>query len=459
MSGQTLLLTRVRTICRSDVPPTLTFVDEPPSKTLLLNIVAVLDASHPIVLIVIALLVITSALISASEAAFFSLQSKELDRCRRSSSRREQDLVEILEHPQLLLVTLLATNILAKLAIVTISILQWAGRETEWPLRIIIVLITLAIVLTGDLFPKLYGRQKNIQFALVSAQVWKLLMPIWIPVSVLISKFKTLWPRNLTEKIPSADVLDQAKETVANTAGTSEGEQDILKGIANFGKLTVRQVMRNRAEISAINANSTYDELMDFVNKSGFSRIPVYENTLDSIIGVLYIKDLLPFLEIQTGFTWQSLLRPGFFVSETKKIDLLLKDFQEKRVHMAIITGEYGGTTGLVTLEDLIEEIIGEINDEFDEVEHHFKKIDSKTFLFDGKTILRDFCKTLDIEPETFREVKGKSESLGGLIIELKREFPKAGDQINYEQFTFVIESVDGNRIKRVRVIVHEQAP
>ncbi len=239
---------------------------------------------------------------------------------------------------------------------------------------------------------------------------------------------------------------------------TSEGEKEILRGIVNFGTLTVRQVMKTREEISSINIDSNFHELLTYVNASGFSRIPVYKNTIDSIIGVLYIKDLLPYLENSQDFKWQDLLRPGLFVPETKKIDLLLKDFQEKRVHMAIVVNDANSTIGLVTLEDLIEEIIGEINDEFDEVDQPFRKIDDTTFVFDGRTTFEDLCKLLEIETNTINKEFDERDSLEKILLELSDELPHSGDKINFEQFSFVIESIVGKKIKRVRVIVHEEA-
>ena len=205
--------------------------------------------------------------------------------------------------------------------------------------------------------------------------------------------------------------------------------------------------MRSRIEMSAVEVELNFIELLDAVNKSGFSRIPVYKETIDHIQGILYTKDLLPYLGEGSGFDWQKLLRPGFFIPETKKLDSLLKDFQSKRVHIAIVVDEYGGTSGLITLEDLIEEIIGEINDEFDEVFVPFQKVDDRTFVFEGKISLHDFCKAMDLDPQYFDEVKGESESLGGLILELHNSMPNAGDKITFDRFMFTIVTVDQKRI------------
>jgi gliding motility-associated protein GldE len=252
--------------------------------------------------------------------------------------------------------------------------------------------------------------------------------------------------------------LNQALELTTENDETTEEEKDILKGIVNFGTLTVKQVMKSRVDISAVDAELDFTELMDQVNKSGFSRIPVYRETIDKIEGILYTKDLLPYLDESDNFKWQKLLRPGFFVPETKKLDSLLKDFQGKRVHMAIVVDEYGGTSGVVTLEDLIEEIIGDINDEFDEVNVGYQKVDDHTFIFEGKISIHDLCKALEVDSSVFDEVKGESESLGGLILELHNDLPKAGDQVVFERFTFTVLGVDKKRITKVRVAVQEEA-
>jgi putative hemolysin len=252
--------------------------------------------------------------------------------------------------------------------------------------------------------------------------------------------------------------LNQALELTTHNNNTTEEEKDILKGIVNFGTLTVRQVMKSRVDISALDSELNFAQMMEQVNKFGFSRIPVYHETIDTIEGILYTKDLLPYLDESENFKWQKLLRPGYFVPETKKLDSLLKDFQSKHVHMAIVVDEYGGTSGLITLEDLIEEIIGDINDEFDEVSVGFQKIDDQTYIFEGKTSIHDLCKTLDIDASVFDDVKGESESLGGLILELHRAMPKAGDQVVFDRFTFTVVGIDQKRIGRVHVAIQQEA-
>ena len=274
-------------------------------------------------------------------------------------------------------------------------------------------------------------------------------------------RFVKLKQENKTEfhepGIGSEELNTAFVQTPEDKGTTTPREKEILLSIANFGKLTVSQVMRTRNEISAVDFSRNFTSLMSYVDTCGFSRIPVFRNTIDTIEGILYIKDLLPFLDHPEDFQWQSLIRPGLFVPESKKIDSLLKDFQEKRVHMAIVVDAHGKTNGLVTLEDLIEEIIGEINDEFD-AEAFANKKAGETFLFDGKTSLQDFCAALEIDRRTLSRVSAESKNLSDFIISLNPGHSKAGDKINFEQLTFIVESADRNGIKSVRVKVHEQA-
>lgn len=404
-----------------------------------------------------------SALVSASEVAFFSLKTDDLDRFRQSSDTKEKAIIDLLSTPRKLLATILIANNTVNVGVVTISTyLMWEMAGTRKPEELIVGIvtfgITFAITFFGEIVPKVYATKNNVSFARLMAGTWKVLIVLCRPVSIPLMKLSNVIERRFEKRgyQTTVEELNQALEIATSTDQTSEDEKEILKGIVNFGTLTVKQVMRSRLDIHAADVELSFSELMEYVNKSGFSRLPVYKETLDKIEGVLYIKDLLPYID-DPSFEWQKLLRPGFFVPETKKIDSLLKDFQEKRVHMALVVDEYGGTAGLITLEDVIEEIIGEINDEFDEAGLNYQKIDDNTFVFEGKVSLHDFCKAVDIESNSFDEVKGESESLGGLILEINNELPKAGDEITYNHFTFKVESVDKKRIKRVRVHIQQQ--
>ncbi len=436
-------------------------MDEPPS--IFLSDLALMEISpfYIFSFIAIAILLFMSALISASEVAFFSLRSSDLDQCRESDDPKKLSIIELLKRPRLLLATILIMNNFVNIGVVTIAtFLMWEMASTRKPSETIVGIVTFAttfaIAFFGEIIPKVYATQRNLFIARLMANSWKVLEKICRPISYVLLGMSGLIERRIEKKGYSSTVeeLNQALELTTDNAETSHDEKEILKGIVNFGTLAVKQVMRSRLEISAVEVELNFKELLEAVSKSGFSRIPVYRETIDHLEGILYTKDLLPFLEENELYPWQKLLRPGFFVPETKKLDSLLKDFQSKHVHMAIVADEYGGTSGLVTLEDLIEEIIGEINDEFDEVAVPYQKIDDRTFVFEGKISLHDFCKALEIDPQYFEEVKGENESLGGLMLELHSSMPNAGDKITYDRFRFTIVSVDQKRIKRIRVTI-----
>ena len=435
-------------------------MDEPPSYNLISQIFLIkLGASYSFAFAGICILLLISTLIALSEIAILSLEPEELEKCKKSKTQADQTIVSLLEKRQLLLFSMILLNTLVRVGVVTISVLTVSGLfDDEMAFVLSIVGITIILILLGGFVPKIYAEQNKMKIARMFAPTWKVLMLVCSPLTIPLVKFTNAWEKRFVKERVTADELSQVLELATGDKGTSEGEKEILRGIVNFGTLTVKQVMRHRDQISAIEIDSNFDEVLRHVNASGFSRLPVYRKTLDTIEGVLYIKDLLPYLEHPSTFSWQDLWRPGFFVPESKKIDLLLKDFQEKRVHMAIVVNERSMTTGLVTLEDLIEEIIGEINDEFDEVDHAYRKIDDTTFVFDGRTTFQDLCKVLEIDSNTLNKDFDEQESLEKILLELNDAPPHAGDQINYEQFTFVIESIVGKKIKRVRVNVHEQA-
>lgn len=433
-------------------------MDEPPSQ-LLLEVLSGFSLVHGIGFLWIVLLLIASGLISASEVAFFSLTAEQIDTFRKQKDSTSAIVVRLLEKPRRLLATILIMNNLVNVAIVTIAtFLMWELTGTHSPEEVIVAGVTLgvtfAITFFGEIVPKVYATKHNVSFARFMAMFWRVLVLLCRPLSSVLLSASNVIEKRFEKKGYHTTVqeLNQALDIVTEYEETSKDEKDILKGIVNFGTLSVRQIMISRMDLAAVDIESDFHELMDFINKSGFSRLPVYRDTLDSIEGIVYIKDLLPYIDNDEHFEWQKLMRPGFFVPETKKIDSLLKDFQGRRVHMAIVVDEYGGTSGLITLEDVIEEIIGEINDEFDDEELKFRKIDDRTFVFEGKVSIHDLCKAMELPENTFDEVKGDSESLGGLILELNQTLPKAGQQVTYKDYTFTIESADKRRIKRVRV-------
>src|SRR5260221_2429341 len=337
----------------------------------------------------IVVLITASAIISASEVSFFSLKSEHLDGCRTSNGPLDKNIVELLKKPRLLLATILICHDFVNVAVVTIStFLMWEMTNTRKPAETIVgivtFIVTFALTFFSEIIPKVYATQHNLSFARKVGSTWKVLAGICKPLSWLLLGMSHLVERRVEKRGYSTTVeeLNQALEMTTHDNNTTEEEKDILKGIVNFGTFTVKQVMKSRVDISAVDVELNFIEFMEQVNKTGFSRIPVYRETIDTIEVILYTNDLLPYLDDNENFKWQKLLHTGFFVPETKKLDSLLKDFQSKRVHMAVVVDEYGGTSGIVTLEDLIEEIIGDINDEFDEVIQGFQKVDENTFIF-----------------------------------------------------------------------------
>lgn len=408
--------------------------------------------------VLLILLLVLSAIMSGSEVAFFSLTKQDILDCKNGESLREKNVVKLLEQPKQLLATILIGNNLVNIAFITLStFVAWRIVGTHTTEGIVLVTLTIitsaAIVFFGEVVPKVYANHNNAGFAKMVSGLISIVSFIFKPVALILLSLSNIIESRIKRKGYNLTLkdLNQALELTTGK-DTSKEEKGILKGIVNFGTLSVKQVMQSRMEITALDIETDFHELMDRINKSGYSRIPVYKETIDKIEGILYIKDLLSYIEKDEGFKWQTLLRPGFFIPENKKVNSLLKDFQDKRVHMAIVVDEYGGTAGLITMEDVIEEIVGEINDEFDNDGMRFNKLDEHTFIFEGRTSLNDFCKIVGEEVNIFDQVKGESESLGGLILELHAKLPGVGEKISFDHFVFTVVSVDIKRIKRIRV-------
>lgn len=409
--------------------------------------------------ILLILLLVLSGLVSGSEVAFFSLNPREIHYLKNGNVI-EKRIYKLISKPKRLLATILILNNFINIAFVTLStMITWritGSQNVEGKIVIILTaIITFLIVYFGEVVPKIYANQKSIGFVKMTVPLINIAFKFFKPVSWLLTKFSQTFESKIQKKgyEISVDQLNHALELTTNE-DTSEEEKGILKGIVNFGQLSVKQVMRSRVDITSIDSSIDFHELMDIINKCGYSRIPIYKETIDTLEGILYSKDLLPHLNKKENFKWQKLIRPAFFVPETKKIDTLLKDFQEKHVHMAIVVDEYGGTSGLATLEDVIEEIVGEIHDESDVDEIIFNKINEYTYVFDGKTTLIDFCKITGQDSSVFEKVKGESESLGGLILEMHNKLPGTGEIITFEKYEFIIIAVDQKRIKRIKVVI-----
>ena len=429
---------------------------------------SLLFASFDIILalngIILILLLISSALISGSEIAFFSLNQTDINELS-NNGKEKNVVVTLLERPRKLLATILITNNFINILIVLLfaSLAETLFGDFnislnlyffDVPIRFLleIILVTFLILLFGEVLPKVYASRNALLFAKKMSKfihtVNILLTPFSMPL-IAITKWVEQKFGSKVSKF-SVETLSQALELTSQDA-TSTDEQKILNGIVNFGNTETVQIMKPRIDVFALSDTETYEEVLSKILTNGYSRNPVYSENIDNIIGVLYAKDLLAHLNKKT-FDWQTLLREPFFVPENKKLDDLLADFRAKKNHLAIVVDEYGGTSGVVTLEDVIEEIVGDINDEFDDEDVSYSKIDANNYIFEGKTSIKDFCKILDDEDEEiFEEEKGESETLAGFILEISGKFPKKGAEINFKNYTFTIEALDKKRIKQVK--------
>ncbi|MEO5600816.1 MAG: gliding motility-associated protein GldE [Cyclobacteriaceae bacterium] len=431
-------------------------MDEPPSYTLLFLLV-----EPGIIYVILAVLfVFLTSLASATEAAFFSLDTDDLERFRDSIREEEKHVAELQTNPRLLLTTLTAckyTMISGTAVLFVFYLLTTDDHDSTYSIFLGTFILTICFTFFGVIIPKIYGRAHNQIIAMRSAKICKRMIAIYRPLLKPLFKMSYKVEGKL-EKLyeqSSSEELNQALQLANANKETSESEKEILQGIVNFGTLSIKQVMRLRADISFADVSLNYFQLMEVVKKSGYSRIPVCDKNLENIEGVLYIKDLLPFLLETESFSWQKLLRPAYFVPESKKIDLLLKEFQEKRVHLGLVVDEFGKVSGLISLEDIIEEIIGDINDESDEIGSHYLKLDNRNYIFDGKTSMHDFCKILHVEDGVFDQAKSENKSLGGMLAEVHGALPKIGEPVMVKPFTFVVEKMDNRRIKKVRVQIH----
>ncbi len=408
---------------------------------------------------VLVALLFLSAVLAGSEVAFFSLNADQRISLRESEVSSEKTVSQLLDKPQQLLATLLISINFVNIIFITLAnyltsiLLGQQSMETLLVTLFLLFGVTFIITFFGELIPKVWAQQNNLNFARYSAPLISFLNFVFAPLSKALLGISGLIEKRVKKKsyTLTSQELNQALE-ITTDENTSDREKDILRGILNFGNISVKSVMQARREIVAFDTSMNFHELMDLINKNGYSRVPVFNETIDKIEGILYIKDLLKHIDQDENFDWIPLIHSPFFVPENKKIDDLLYDFQEKRVHMAIIVNEYGETEGLVTMEDIIEEIVGEINDEFDEVEADYKKMADNIYVFEAKTSLNDFCRVFEIDGAYFEKAKGESETLAGLIIELFGRIPSAGEEIEFEDFTFKIQSVDMRRIKKVRV-------
>lgn len=395
-------------------------------------------------------------MVSGTEVAFFSLSKSLLDDLDATQNPKASAVSKLLEDPKKLLATILITNNFINILIVLLfsTLGGYFMEELDTSIRFLIevVLITFLILLFGEVLPKVYANRNALSFSVFMSRPINVLNKLLSPISFLLTGFTSIVEDRLSKKNSnlSVETLSQALELTSDDA-TTKDEKNILKGIVAFGSTETVQVMKPRIDIFAIPDTMPFQEMLKKIIQNGFSRNPVYHESIDDIIGVLYARDLLPHIK-KKDFNWQALIRAPYFVPENKKLDDLLQEFQEKKNHLAIVVDEYGGTSGLVSLEDVIEEIVGDISDEFDADDLVYSKLDASNFIFEGKTALKDFYRVLDIESTEFDFIKGESETLAGFILEITGRFPKKGEKISFKSFIFLIEAIDRKRIKQVKV-------
>tara|TARA_B100000575_G_C23119496_1_gene647640 strand:- start:103 stop:1407 length:1305 start_codon:yes stop_codon:yes gene_type:complete len=421
-------------------------------------------------LILLLLLLIGSALISGAEVALFSLTKSDIESLSNDNSRSTVIITSLLKFPKKLLATILVANNFINIAIVILfaSISEKIFKNYEISVKLFefnfnidliffieVFVITFLILFFGEILPKVYANRNNLKFSKFMARPLKILDLVFSPISfpmrsASLSIYNMLGKQKTNFNI---NYLSQALE-LTSKGSTSKEEQKILKGIVSFGSTDTKQVMRPRIDIFALETSKKFESVITEVVKNGYSRIPVYKDSIDSIEGILYAKDLLPHLQTKS-FEWTKLIREPFFVPENKKLDDLMAEFQQKKVHLAIVVDEYGGTSGIISLEDIIEEIVGDISDEFDDDDVVYSKIDDFNYIFEGKTSLKDFYKIIKLEDESiFENKKGESETLAGFLLEISKSFPKIKTKYKYKNYTFFVENVDNKRIKQIKVSI-----
>jgi putative hemolysin len=411
-------------------------------------------------LVVIILLLIISALISGSEVAYFSLRPNEIQTFRENQLKNGRLVLDLLESPERLLATIVIANNLVNVAIVIVSS-YWSGRMFDFsdhPLlgfMIQVVVITFVLLLFGEIIPKVYATRYGYRFAGFMAYTLSILLKVFKPLSVLLISSTSLINKRLQKRKnlsvgDLSDALDIAEDQI-------EEDTRILKGIVRFGNIDVKEIMRSRTDVIAVEYDIKFKKLLSVIVDSGYSRIPVFEEDFDHVKGILFIKDLLPFIHESDDFEWNKLIRKPYFVPESKKIDDLLEEFKTHKNHMAVVIDEYGGTSGIVTLEDILEEIVGEITDEMDDEDIDYKKIDDNQFVFEGKTQLNDFLRIIGEEDMVLDDVRGEADTLAGLILEFIGEIPHPKQEIRIANFLFKIKSADQRRIRQIEVKINRQ--
>jgi putative hemolysin len=410
-------------------------------------------------LILVLLLFIFSALISGSEVAFFSLSPADKKKLQENGGSHSKMVLDMIARPERLLGTILIANNFVNVGIIILSAFLMNhmfefGSSRTLQFIVQVVIVTFLLLLFGEILPKLYSHIYSVRVSMFMVYPMRFLERAFYPLSSILIFSTSLVNKRLTGKKQNLS-MDDLSGALELTADDISEEKTILEGIIKFGNIDVREIMKSRMDVVSADINTRLDELIQIAVTSGYSRIPIFSQTFDNIKGILYVKDLLPHLPKSRNFKWQSLIRPPYYVPENKKIDDLLNEFQTKKIHMAIVVDEYGGTSGIITLEDIIEEIVGEITDESDEDETFFNKISETEYLFYGRILLNDLYKIIGVEDDVFGEVRGEADTLAGLILELKWEFPEKGEKTSCKNFEFTIEAVDKRRIRQIRLTIH----
>jgi gliding motility-associated protein GldE len=406
------------------------------------------------------LLLLASAMLSGAETAYFNLRSDQVKEIEKQSDFRSRLIIRHLKKPRKFLATITITNGFVNIGfIITMGILlNWAFDFTKLPTLgfiIQIAIIAFILLLFGEVLPKFYAKKNSKKFVRRTAILIILFDRIFHPLSMLMLNTTKIIGNKLAN-IKQNITIDDLSHALNLTTHQITEDENILKGIVKFGNIDAKEIMKSRVDIYAVEIETKFKDLLALIIDSGHSRIPVYAENFDNIKGILFIKDLLPHFEKDDSFKWQTLIRPPYFVPENKKINDLLQEFQANKIHMAIVIDEYGGTSGIVTLEDVLEEIVGEITDESDEDEIIYSQIDESTYVFEGKTLINDFLKIVDIDDDYFDDIKGDADTVAGIILELTGEIPGRNKKIEYKNLTFTIESVDKRRIKQIRVKINE---
>lgn len=442
---------------------------EPPQQALLLlfNLAAIQPSTGVIVAcIVVLFLFMASALMSGSEVAFFSLSARDIDDIDQQQENTSERILNLLSKPRYLLATILIANNLVNVSIIVLSYfiltsLLDADIYGQLIAMLQVGVLTILLVLFGEVIPKVYATKYSLRIAVLMSAPLLVLRSIFQPFSAVLVKSGSYLERRLKRNSNSDFNPDELEMAIDLTSGhrTNDDEIKMLKGIVKFGNIQVKQIMRSRMDMVAVELDTNFSELIATIQDAGYSRIPVYKENLDHIEGILYVKDLLSYLDKDDDFKWQTLIRQANFVPAAKKIDDLLKEMQEMRVHLVVAVDEYGGTAGVVTLEDILEEVIGEIKDEYDLLEEiHYEKLDSHNYIFEGRTMIQDMCKVLNIREDTFAEARGDADSLAGLVLEMAGQIPDEGTMLTYDRYKFTVITVSTNRIEKIKITIHEDA-